>query len=162
MTTLFNFVQPPNSLYQFSPVLDGNTYSATVYWNYPGQRYYIQVTDLDGTLIFALPLIGSPTGYFIESIAWSFGTVVVNTSMPHGYALGSTIDLTLVGCAPDVFNGLFRCLITAEDQFSYPLAANPGIATALGQVNYDINIAAGYFNSTLIWREPNQQFEVSP
>lgn len=29
-------------------------------------------------------------------------------------------------------------------------------------LNYDISLTAGYFNSTLIFRAPSQQFEVSP
>jgi hypothetical protein len=44
----------------------------------------------------------------------------------------------------------------------YSLAANPGTATGFGALTYDISLVSGYFDSTLVFRQPNQQFEVNP
>lgn len=38
--------------------------------------------------------------------------------------------------------------------FTVPLVGSP--------LDYDISLTAGYFASTLVFREPSQQFEVSP
>ncbi len=38
--------------------------------------------------------------------------------------------------------------------FSLPLIGSP--------LDYDLSLTEGYFNSTLIFRAPSQQFEVSP
>lgn len=163
MTTAFTqYVQSPNALFQFQPTLDGVTYTAIVTWNMAGQRLYLNVIAQDGTLIFALPLIGSPTGFTIQDLSWLNGTATVITSQPHNYEIGSTVEITISNCAPDAYNGIFEALVTDENTLTYPLASNPGEAITLGQADYNINIAAGYFASVLVFREANQQFEVSP
>lgn len=162
MTTFVNFSPSPQSPFQFQPTLDGDVYSGIVTWGLFGRRYYLNLFTLGGVLIFSLPLIGSSVGVEIQSITWERGFVTVTTAAAHGYRIGATLDLTISGAAPDSLNGKFPALITSQDTFRFPLAADPGDATALGIVSYDINIAAGYFNSTLVYREPNSQFEINP
>jgi hypothetical protein len=54
-------------------------------------------------------------------------------------------------------------LVTGANSFSYALAQDPGVATALGLASYDVNLAWGYFQqSSLVFRTATQQFEVSP
>lgn len=89
MTTYTNFEPSLTENFIFNPTLDGAVYTATITWNLFGQRYYINITTIQGVLIVCLPLIGSPIGY-------------------------------------------------------------------------DISLTAGYFQSTLIYRIGNEQFEVSP
>jgi len=60
MTTYVNFYQPSNAPFQFQATLDGVSYTCTVPWNLFGQRYYLTVSTLDGTVVVNLPLIGSP------------------------------------------------------------------------------------------------------
>lgn len=169
MTTYVDFVPSSSAPFQFQPTLDGQVYNAVVTWNISvlstaaPQRYYINLYALDGTLIFALPLIGSPTGFEIESLSWANGSVTVTTTTPHGYRIGQTIALTISSCTPTAYNGVFNCLILSPSNFSYPLPSNPGVETSLGNVIYNINLASGYFQtSTLVFREASQQFEVNP
>lgn len=89
MTTFVDFAPSASAPFQFQPTLDGDVYTIIVTWNLMGQRYYTNCYSLAGSLIFCLPLIGSPPGY-------------------------------------------------------------------------DISLTAGYFASTMVYRQANQQFEVSP
>lgn len=89
MTTTIDFTPTTAAPFQFQALLDGNTYTCTVLWNIFGARYYIQIADLQNTVILYRSMVGSPLGY-------------------------------------------------------------------------DINLVSGYFASTLVFRAPTQQFEISP
>lgn len=163
MTTYYDFQPSTQSVFSFSPTLDGSQYSAILTWCLFGKRYYINIYALDGTLIVSKALVGSPVGAALESLSWSLGVVTATTVEPHGYAVGATVDLTVAGCAPDAYNGQVQALVTGAATLTWPLAANPGPSTALGGVSYDTNLLAGYFDtSTMVFRTPNSQFEVSP
>lgn len=162
MTTYYNFTPSVTSVYQFQPTLDGQTYNVTVPWSLFGQRYYLQVADLSGNIIVYEALAGSDTGVNISSLSWNRGQVTLTTSEDHGYAIGGIFDLTVSGCAPAAYNGRYQCQITGADTLVYALASNPGVATGFGALTYDISLVSGYFSSTLVYRQPNQQFEVSP
>lgn len=155
----------PNNIapFQFQPTLDGRPHIVTVPWNFSAQRFYVHCYTVEGVLRFAVPLIGSPTGTRIESLEWLDGTVTATTNLPHGYAFASTIYVRVSGCAPEPFNGRVMALVTGPSTFTYPLAANPGLATGLGAVNYNINMAGGYTKeSVLLYRVANRQFETIP
>lgn len=162
MTTLYTFQPSPAVAPTFQPTLDGVQYTVTVLWSLFGQRYYVRCTTLTGQLVFMLPLIGSATGVAVETVAWEPNTVTVTMAAPHNYPIGALVNLTFDGFTPSTFNGTFSCLITSPTQFTYTQSANPGALAATGLVEYNISLAAGYFNSTLVYREANQQFEVSP
>lgn len=163
MTSYFTFVQNQQSPFSFSPVLDGQTYTAAVKWNWFGQRWYLELSRITGALVFNKALIGSPCGVSIESVSWSNGLVTVTTAKPHGFDVGTTVAMTVEGCVPVVLNGTRPSLITDVDEFTFPLVGNPGAATQLGRAVYNINLAAGYFTtSTLVYRSDNKTFEVSP
>jgi hypothetical protein len=162
MTTFTDFAPTPFAPFTFQPTLDGNQYTATLTWNLFSQSYYINIFDLSGNLVVARKLIGSDVGVDTTSLSWNNGTVTVVTSTPHGNAIGKTINLTVVGVVPDAYNGIVSALILDASTFSYALASNPGLATQQGVVNYDISLTGGYFDSTLVYRQSNSQFEVSP
>jgi hypothetical protein len=163
LTTFYNFQPPAQSNFTFEPTLDGNPYTAVVPYLLFGQRFYLQLTSLNGTLIFNRALVGSPSGVSIETMTWQTGYVAVETTAPHGYSVGQTIELTIKGCSPPALNGIFDCLITGPDTFTYPLPGDPGAASALGGISYDIDLAFGYFQvSTLVYRTATAQFEVGP
>ena len=163
MTTFFDFTPSLTAAPQFQPTLDGQQYTCVVTWNIYGQRFYVNCYALNGALVFSLPVIGSAVGINIQAISWSLGgSVTLVTDVPHNYAIGSTMDLTVSGCVPIGYNGKMRCFATSPNTLVYNLAANPGVNTTLGIVGYDISISAGYFSSTLVFREANSQFEVSP
>ena len=163
MATTFDFAPSALAPFSFQPTLDGQIYTVIVTWNLFAQRWYINVYNLSGTLIVATALIGSPLGIAIAAVSWALGTVTITTQAPHGYPPGATIDLTVSAMAPDAYNGLISALVTGPDTFTYALADFPGAATALGVVAYNINLVASYFTtSSLVFRQANQQFEVSP
>ncbi len=161
MTAFFPFVPSPTAQFQFQPTFDGDEYTVTVTWNLFGRRYYINVFTLAGDLIVSLPLIGSTTGFTIESLSWQRGKVEVVTAAPHGYDFAKTLRLTISGVQPNGYNGLVDALITSVLTFTYPLADFPGgVTQPAGVVSYDIDMMAGYFSSTLVFR--TNQFEVNP
>ena len=163
MTTYFQFVPNSQAPFAFQPTLDQQQYAATVSWNLFGQRWYINVNQLTGELVFSLPLLGSPDGVSIESATWAFGTVTAVTSRPHNYTVGQTVELTLTGFAPDAYNGVVLAFIVDAMTFTYSIAGNPGPTTQLGSEIYNLNLAGGYFTtSTLVYRESSQTFEVTP
>lgn len=162
MTTTFQFTPSQTQLYQFSPVLDGQNCTAIVTWNVSGGRWYVNLYDEQGALVFCLPLIGSDGALSLQALSWTNGTVTGTTLIPHGYGRDLPIDLTISGATPDGYNGAYRCLITGRNMFTYSLQSNPGQAANFGSVSYDISLTAGYFDSTLVFRQANQQFEVSP
>lgn len=164
MTTYVNFSPSVAAPFQFQPVLDGTTYYATVLWNLAGQRYYVQLADSNGNVIFLLPLIGSPVAQQIELLSWADGFAMALMPSAHGFKVGRIVDLTIVNAVPVAYNGAVQALVTSEVSFQYQLATDPGSpATSPGSADYTINLAAGYFSaSTLIYRTANQQFEINP
>jgi hypothetical protein len=79
LMTINYFTFNPNALsnYSFQPILDGQTYTVLVNWNVYGQRYYVNISDLYGTLIVCLPLIGSPDTQDISMTAGYFTSKLV-------------------------------------------------------------------------------------
>lgn len=164
MTQLYDFQPSTTAPFQFRPTLDGALYLATITWNLYGQRYYMLLTDQSGAVVFLKSLRASQVGIAVASAVWDFNArdVVVTTAEPHGYAVGLTVDLTFSGMAPDAFNGVFECYVTSATTVVYSAPINPGVATLLGTVSYDIDMAAGSFSSTIVWRAENNVFEITP
>lgn len=162
MTTFIDFAPSAIAPFHFQVTLDGQQYNAVVTWSLFGRRFYLNLFALDGTRIVTKAIVSSPGGVAIEAMSWSGAKVAVTTSVPHGYKLGTVISLTIAGCSPDSYNGTVPCTITGPDTFTYPLATNPGAATTFGSATYNISLTAGYFTSTLVFRDQSQQFEVGP
>lgn len=162
MTTITPFVPNNRVPFAFQPTLDGQVYNVTVTWNLFGVRYYINVYSLAGVLVVAKAMVGSPDGLAIEGLSWANGKAFATTSLPHGFKIGTTIALTVTGCAPDAFNGQIQAFVTGPQTLTWAIAGDPGMATAFGAVTYNISLVAGYFASTLVFRQSSQQFEVSP
>lgn len=167
MTTYIDFTPTQTGPFQFRATLDGNVYNIITTWNLYGQRWYASCYALDGTRVFTIPLIGSGSPLRLASLSWSDAGVtgLVTATIGAGVfrQLGEVLELTIAGNTPDGYNGQQACAVTGQTSFAYPLAVNPGTAVVLGTYSFDINLAAGYFaTSTLIWREANGQFEVSP
>jgi hypothetical protein len=162
MTTYTQFTPSLTQVFSFRPALDGTTYNITIPWSLFGQRYYVTCRTLGGALVFSMPLIGSPAGVNVQGATWEQSTATITAATPHGFKVGSIINLTIYGMAPDAYNGTFACKIINDTQFTFPLNSFPGEVSTLGSVQYNINLAAGYFTSTLVYREQNRVFEVTP
>ena len=163
MSTITPFNPPQNANFQFEPTLGGQTYTVIVTWNLFGQRWYINIFRLDGTLVLSEALIGSPNGHIIQAISWSNGTVTVTTTSPHGWEFLNTVELVVRSCVPNAYNGTVQALVINETQVQYPLAVNPGSVSVLGEISFDVNIIKNYINgSYLIYHDSLRQFEVYP
>ena len=166
MTTFIDFTPSATAPFQFKPTLDGAPYLVIVTWGLSGQRWYINLYDHDGARVFTLPLIGSSIALKTSSLVWDdvAGLVIVTTELPHGIPIGLTTQLTISGASPSAYNGILTLFSTGPDTLSYPQTTNPGTSSAYkqGNIGRDINIAGGYFTSTLVFRQATQQFEISP
>lgn len=161
-TTFINFV-PTNvaPAPSFQATLDNNIYTVTVLWNFFAQRYYIQITALDGTIVLYTALVGSPIGIDMSALSWSNGTVTVTTETPHGLNIGQIVNATIAGAIPDAYNGLFEALVTGPSTLTYPLGADPGAATTPGIVQQNLDLVYALFTDTMVYRGANAQFEVT-
>lgn len=63
---IYNFTPSDTNVFQFQPTLDNSTFSVTVTWNVFGERYYVNISTLQGVLVYTIPLIGSPPDYNIS------------------------------------------------------------------------------------------------
>lgn len=160
--TYINFVPSLLVAPQFQVTLDGAIYTVIMTWNLSAQRYYLNIYSLGGTLILCRVLTGSPVGSKIQSASWKNGSVTIETSKPHKLMENATVRLTIVGMTPDTLNGSVLAFITGPTTFTYPLAADPGATTIFGTAEQNLNLVAGLFASTLVFRTANSQFEVSP
>jgi hypothetical protein len=161
MTTFYPFTPSQTQAFTFQPALDGTQYLVTVQWNLFGQRYYIFVTQLNGTPVVTMPIIESPAALPLASISWSNGKVTAVTQRPHGYQIGLTVAINIVGCAPVAYNGSVFAFVLDAVTLVYPLTANPAGATIIGAADWTINMMNGYFfTSTMVYR--NGQFEINP
>ena len=163
MTTFIQYNPPPRQPFVFNVTLDGQAYTATVIWGLFGRRLYLNLVDVAGRLIFSRPMLGSALGSPIQSVSWQLGIATIFTAAPHGFAIADTVAATISDCVPDVLNGTRNVLITTATAFTFPLSPDPGNVSVLGKVDYNINIAAGYFaRSSLVYRPQSNTFEVSP
>lgn len=74
MATLFQFAPATNQNFGFAPTLDGQQYSAVVTWNLFGQRWVLNLYNLQGGLILQKPLVASPLDYDINLVEGYFTT----------------------------------------------------------------------------------------
>lgn len=162
MTTVIAFqpstVAPP----QFIATFDGVQYRVVVTWSLFGQRYYANCYGLDGVRIFTVPVVTSPPTVALANLAWDVTTnrVIASTVSPHPWAIGTIVNLSIEASTPDAYNGTFACSILDNQTFVYDMATNPGNMTTAGSADYLISLTAGYFNSTMVYR--NSAFEVRP
>lgn len=164
MTTIIPFVPVPRAPFQFQPVLDGDTYTGLITWNLFGQRWYLNLYTSSGALVVTIPLIGSPNPIAVSSIAWNslLGIVTLTTASPHGIPVGKATNLTLSGVTPSSYNGVKALVAQSATTLSYVQTTDPGAVTVTGAIGRDISLTAGYFNSTLVYRESSRNLEVSP
>lgn len=68
------FAPIPARGFSFQATLDGVVHDMQVGWNIYGQRWFITGTAPDGTVVFTLPVIGSPNEGGINIVAGYFQT----------------------------------------------------------------------------------------
>lgn len=166
MTTYYPYQPSSQAPFQFQPTLDDEQYAAIVSFLAWGQRPYITIQDSSGNVVVYKAVVSSPDGLTVETLTWDSSTgtgqVSVVTTIPHGFKVGATVELTVAGAVPNAFNGEYSMLAIDEATLVYALPLYPGIATSPGALFNDVSLTDGYFDSTLVFRESSATFEVSP
>lgn len=72
--TTYQFTPNTVAPFQFQPTLDDSVYTVIVTWNLFGQRWYINLYALDGSLVVCTPNVGSPDDYDINLVGGYFTT----------------------------------------------------------------------------------------
>lgn len=187
MATIIQFNPQPVSIFQFSPVLDGVTYSATVTWNLYGQRYYLNIYTVDGVLQLSVPLIGSPDAGFVvktqevTSVVNMVASILIGESKFYPSTSVDVNDLIsgMVvsgdGVSPDTLYlsygfDEFGFYINVSEPFIDSIENNPLTLTFTNRLSLyapaddpaasDINLTQGYFNTPIIFRSSSNNFEI--
>lgn len=94
----------PSSLapFQFQTILDGVQYNVTVTYNIFGQRYYVNIYTVQGSLVLTRPMIGSPIGYDVSITAGMFKSTLIYRSTHKQFEISDTpISYPNFGKVPD-------------------------------------------------------------
>ena len=151
----YPFIPSASSPPQFTPTFDGEQYSVSVVWGLFGQRYFIKCIDMNGNQVYYQPLLESNPGVPIQGLAWNALEMVVRgtTVDSHGYAIGATVALEVVGASPVQYSGSWLVLITGPSSFTYlgGFSDDPGPAAVPGTLSYYINMNAAYFSTPMVY-----------
>lgn len=156
MTTYVDFQPSPTAAFQFQATFDGDQYNVIVTWNIFGLRYYINVYDLAGNLILARSMVSSGS-LLASTFSWANGIATVVTSSNHNIPVGQNGAVNVSGTGLG-YDGNYQALATGPTSLTYLLSSNPA-TTGNGNVGQDVNLLAGYFTSSLVFRQATQQFE---
>lgn len=103
--------------------LEGGLITQQVSWDFAAQRL--------------IPYVAAYPANALLALSWSSaggGTVTGSTTTNHGLVAGD--DFTISGSTPAGYNGTFTALAgTATNVLKYTVAADPGAATVLGQLD---------------------------
>jgi len=75
--TYIQFVPSSAGPFHFQAVLDGVQYNISITWNIFGLRYYLNLYTVQGELLLASPVAGSPDGYDIDLLLGRFTSTLV-------------------------------------------------------------------------------------
>lgn len=76
----------------------------------------------------------TPAAKALTSLTWTTMVVTATTTAPHGWANGTVFPVTIAGCAPAGYNGVYTATVTGASTLTYPLTANPGSIVTSGTV----------------------------
>lgn len=159
MTTYVTFVPSNQQAFQFQATLDNNLYTCQVTWNLFGQGYYINLYDVNNNLILCRQMTAS--GIQINAtLSWANSVALATLTAPHNIPIGRSCTLIVSGTGT-AYDGTWPSLSTGTQTATFALANNPQV-TGNGYVSQDVDLVAGYFNSSLVFRSASQQFEISP
>jgi len=77
INNVIQFAPTNNANFQFQATFDNSQYNVIVTWNIYAERYYINIYDINNTLILCVALIGSPLNYPISMTAGYFKTKLI-------------------------------------------------------------------------------------
>lgn len=106
--TYVEFIESDVAPFQFQALLDGIQYNIIITWNIFGQRYYVNVYTVQGALIVARPMIGSPLGYDISILQGMFASTLIYRTSLKQFEIS---DVAAVN--PSLANAAFEASIDA-------------------------------------------------
>ena len=155
-TTVFPFTPSQTAPFQFRPTLDGQQYQATVLWNFAGQRWYLQIASLTGTLIAFVPVVGS-----LSAVQGSLTTTIGQNIATLGNQTGFVQPGWLIASG-NVAAGATIWAMSGPVIYMTEPASLTGTDTG-ALFSFDLNLMGGYFFQTaLVFRDALSQFEVYP
>lgn len=163
MTTYYPFTPSIKTAPTFVPTLDGQQYTCTVTWNLQGQRYYLNVSTLQGVRLLTIAIVETPPAVPVQSVTYveASNIATMTCAKPHGIGIGRLVSRAVAGCTPIDYDGTYTMMATSATTLTYAPATIPaGPSTVQGSVSAVQSLVDGYFASTLIYRAG--RFEVSP
>lgn len=97
---IIQFDPDSNANFQFQATLDGEQYNCVCTFNAYGQRYYLNVYDLFGTLIFSRPIIASPSFYNVSLSLDYFDTTIIYRELSGAFEIPGSEPVPLVTRPP--------------------------------------------------------------
>lgn len=161
--TTYPFNPSPLQNVTFNPVMNGQTYAAVINWNVFGQRWYLNLSDSNGTLIICTAVVSSQDPSAIASLSWANNVVTVETATPHWLPLGTQAYIYLSGNSPDGYNGLYLVNVTGPSEFTFTLTTDPGVPAMVGTFGGIIDLSAGLIpGAMLLYYDGSKQFATTP
>jgi len=162
------FEPDSNTNFQFQATLDGQEYNCICTFNAYGQRYYINVYDLFGTLIFSRPVIASPSFYNVSLTLGYFDTTVIYRESSQVFEIPGLPAVPLPPREkqppPTIFDPYFADVVLllhfdGEDGgqvFTDSSSRNhvPSNINQVGETETSVVLfgtASGYFNGGFLW-----------
>lgn len=157
--TFVNFSPSTLAAFNFQATLAGTIYNVIVTWNIFGQRYYVNVYDLSGTLIVCRALCSSGES-FQGVFTWADGIATATLAGAHYVPIGGVADVWVSKTATG-FDGGWQALSTGPNTLTYELSTNPNSTdNVTGQVNFALNLVEGSgIDGWLLFHYDTQQFE---
>ena len=155
---LVPFTPSATSVFQFSPVLNGTTYQATVTWNVFGQRYYVNLATAAGAHVLTTAVVSSGPRLRV-ALSWANGYASAQAGAPHSIPIGECADLRISDTGTG-YDGQWQAFATGADSFSY-VAPNPEVATSpTGTAQQLANMVGGVLpGALLLFHFDTLQFE---
>lgn len=88
MTTYVQFTPNPNTNLQFTATLDGQQYNVLVTWSLYARRWYLNVINLQGSLVLSKALVGSPPDSGIDLLFGYFSTIMLFRQSTQQFEIG--------------------------------------------------------------------------
>lgn len=89
MAEIIPFQPTATQPFQFSPTLDGVTYTATIPWNLTRQDFFLSLATQSGVLVCYRALVGSPPTYDIDLLAMlGFSSTLVYRESSQNFEIG--------------------------------------------------------------------------
>jgi hypothetical protein len=159
MSTLIDFAPSSTAVFRFlAQLADGNQYNISCPWNAFGERWYITVSDLSGTVIIHRAIAQSGPA-FRAALTWEDGVATVTLTSAHNVPVASLANMR-ISQTNGAFDGLYQALSTGPQTLTFQLPVNPNVSGPVtGKLDFPLDLLAGYGIGSLYYHADTAQFE---